>query len=423
MKEPKSFPYRYENLGVTATIYRQSQTKPDRKGNPQTYNSYVVSFSLLGRRKQTRCSTWADAEAAAERATESIANGQQMTLELTNEDRLVHLRAKEAVEGIAPIDVACQGFAEVMSILGGRVHPAEAARYWLSNHQVDLPRITVAKAVEEMIAQSRADGKSDSRLHQLETYLNRFKTDFNCDVADVQPSQVSDYIRGLRTKADDDGNSRPVSERTKKNCRDIIDAFFRWCVGRGYLPKGEDMMEHVQNYRAKKLGNISIFTPEEMGKLLAHADEDFVPYLAIRSFAGVRGEEVQRLDWRDIDLEDGFITIHADIAKTNERRLVPIKDNLKEWLAPCAKRSGPVCRYANAHKQLAKLSKAAKVKWHRNALRHSCISYRVAECADVPRVADESGNSPDVIRTNYLRRVKPAQAVEWFNIKPSNVSK
>ena len=57
--------------------------------------------------------------------------------------------------------------------------------------------------------------------------------------------------------------------------------------------------------------------------------------------------------------------------------------------------------------------------WHKNGLRHSCISYRVAQCADVARVADESGNSPAIIRSNYLRRVKPDLANEWFAVMPA----
>jgi hypothetical protein len=61
----------------------------------------------------------------------------------------------------------------------------------------------------------------------------------------------------------------------------------------------------------------------------------------------------------------------------------------------------------------------ARIKWKKNGLRHSYISYRVAECADVARVANESGNSPAIIKANYLRRVKPAHAAEWFAISPA----
>jgi hypothetical protein len=55
-------------------------------------------------------------------------------------------------------------------------------------------------------------------------------------------------------------------------------------------------------------------------------------------------------------------------------------------------------------KLVAKINKALpkntpqkeRMVWKKNALRHTYISYRVAECADVARVADESGNSPAV---------------------------
>jgi hypothetical protein len=58
------------------------------------------------------------------------------------------------------------------------------------------------------------------------------------------------------------------------------------------------------------------------------------------------------------------------------------------------------------------------LEWKHNALRHTYISARVAESGDVPRVADEAGNSPQVIRTNYLKRMRPTAAAEWFAIAP-----
>jgi hypothetical protein len=50
--------------------------------------------------------------------------------------------------------------------------------------------------------------------------------------------------------------------------------------------------------------------------------------------------------------------------------------------------------------------------WKRNALRHSFISYRVAQ------VALEAGNSPQIIFSNYRELVKPADAVKWFGLVP-----
>ena len=105
---------------------------------------------------------------------------------------------------------------------------------------------------------------------------------------------------------------------------------------------------------------------------------------------------------------------------------MPIKANLKAFLLKLEKKSGNVVTVKNTSKELGKT--AAKtadeangvvaLEWKHNALRHTYISSRVAESADVSRVADEAGNSPQVIRTNYLKRLRPATAIEWFGIMP-----
>ena len=185
-----------------------------------------------------------------------------------------------------------------------------------------------------------------------------------------------------------------------------------------YLERGTNLVEGVQKYSMKP-GPIQIFTPSEIARLIENANAKLLPYIVIGAFAGLRGAEIQRLDWSEIDLVDGFIEVTSEKSKTDTRRLVPIPPNLAAWLDECRKKSGPVCPFKNVVNQLVKLAHAAKVTWHKNALRHSYISYRVAECADVARVADESGNSPAIIRSNYLRRVKPDRAAEWFNILPA----
>jgi integrase len=56
--------------------------------------------------------------------------------------------------------------------------------------------------------------------------------------------------------------------------------------------------------------------------------------------------------------------------------------------------------------------------WRKNALRHSYISYRVADVQDVPKVALESGNSPQMIFQHYRELVQAKAAKEWFAIFP-----
>ena len=404
MKTEK-FPLTILDSGVSAKIYHGTQTR-----NGTKYHGFIVAFSLLGKRKQVWRSGLPDAKAVARDACIKIANGEQAVLSLTNHDRMIYMRAVEAVAGVkVTIDTACREFASAITILGGKGTLTDAVHFYVKSLTNQLPTISVAKAVDEMLLHSERDGKSTSRIHQLETYLNRFKEAFSCNLRDIESRHVADYIIAL-----------PLMTRTKKNCRDILKAFFQWCVLRGYLPKGEDMMENVQRYSSRNTNEIEIFTPDELTKLIAAAKPEMLPYIVIQAFAGIRGKEIQRLDWTAIDLEDGFIEVRGDTAKTGVRRLVPIKPNLKAWLTKLrpTNKSGPVCKYVNLANEIFDLSTDSGVTWKRNGLRHSFISYRVAECADVPRVADEAGNSVTVIRTNYLRRVKPAQAAEWFGIMP-----
>ena len=61
----------------------------------------------------------------------------------------------------------------------------------------------------------------------------------------------------------------------------------------------------------------------------------------------------------------------------------------------------------------------ASAAWKKNALRHSFISYRVAESKDAAAVALEAGNSARMIFQHYRELVTPEEAKEWFGILPT----
>jgi integrase len=410
MKTDK-FPLTVEAAGVTAKIYRGTQTHGGIK-----YRGFIVAYSLLGKRKQVWRSDIEDAKATARDACVKIANGEQQVLQLTNSHRLTYLRACDHLKAPnVPLDTACREYSEAATLLNGRASIVEVARDWLKRNATELPRILMANAAAECLQQAETDRKSQCRREQLSAVFDRLGSDLNIEVHTVTPDIVSRWLSSL-----------PFAERTRANYRDVVGFLCRFCVRRGYLTKGTDWLENVQRYKKRKTGAISIYAPAEITTLLRYAEKHaqaMVPFLAIGAFAGLRSSEIDRLDWRHVDLADGFLEVlPVDGTKSEERRrLVPIKPNLKAWLSPRKKDSGAVCPYANSAKQLVKLGTSACVEWAKNALRHSCISYHVAECADVPRVADECGNSPQIIRTNYLRRVRPAQAAEWFGIMPSEI--
>ena len=72
------------------------------------------------------------------------------------------------------------------------------------------------------------------------------------------------------------------------------------------------------------------------------SDPGIVPALAIGLFAGLRRSEFFSLDWSEVDLENRTIEVKGIKAKTRQRRLVHIADNLVTWLAPHQKSTGPL---------------------------------------------------------------------------------
>jgi integrase len=202
---------------------------------------------------------------------------------------------------------------------------------------------------------------------------------------------------------------------TKNDMRRVLGTCGNWAERQGHLLKGSSPFPGMVRYKEDK-APVSIFTPENIASLLKKADATLRPYLALGAFAGLRTAELQRLDWSEIDLDRGFITVAASKAKTRRRRLVPISENLKLWLTPIRQASGPICVHVCA--QHAAKTKCDGFAWAKNGLRHSFISYRLAILHDTARVALEAGNSPQVIFSHYRELVTPEQAQAWFDVKP-----
>ena len=172
----------------------------------------------------------------------------------------------------------------------------------------------------------------------------------------------------------------------------------------------------------EKLLSAAQFNPNNLqpGFNLRYATgSGLVPFLVMGGFAGLRTAEIERQLWEDINLERGFIRVTAAKGNTAQKRLVPISTNLKQWLAVHRRESGPVCEIVRTADAIHRLAERAKVEWKHNALRHSFISYRVAETQNIAQVSLEAGNSPKMINKHYRELVTPDEAKVWFSISPA----
>lgn len=218
--------------GIAAKIYRQIRTKPDKGQFQRKYVSYLLSYVLLGKRKMEAFSDLDTAQAAGEEAIKRIAIGEQQVLELRNGDRYEYQRAKEILGGFdVTLDAVATVYVECKKILGGKGTPQDACREHAKRHGSVAAKILVPDAVKEMIQleEKQQDGKRKTAwVKLLKTHVqNKFVEDFNKHVHLVEPADMSQWLSGLSG-----------SERTKKNIRDTVAHFLRWCRGRGYLPQG-----------------------------------------------------------------------------------------------------------------------------------------------------------------------------------------
>jgi integrase len=292
--------------------------------------------------------------------------------------------------------------------------------------------------VKECLDAKRKDGLSKRYLRQLGYDLDRFKGRFKNFIGDVSGVMIDEWLRSLE-----------LAPRTRNNLRASFQTLFSFAKAKRYLPKDNDEIAAVSVAKDND-GEIGIFRPGELRELLLMAKPELVPALVIGAFAGVRHEEILRLDWQDIKLKAGIIEIRAAKAKTASRRTIPIVPNLKAWLKAIpggqslrtATKSGPVCPFLDFTRQLLKLAAAvhaARVragrvtkvladghqkggfKWQHNGLRHSFISYRVAAVKNVAQVSLEAGNSPQMIFQHYRELVTPQDARAWFAITPETI--
>ena len=408
----KSWPRKVNVGNASVTVYRRRRAD----GSP----GFELADYTEGRRRLRSFPTAKKALAEADRIAALLAAGEAHAAQFRGREAAMLGRCMELARPTGdPLELIVSRYAEVVRILGDGALAVEAARFFKERNPDNLPFKTVAEVVTELLAAKEARGASKRYLQDLRARANRFAEAFKVGIADVTTPDVQAWLDGLKG-----------SPRTAKNFRGTVGTLFSFAEARGFLVKGQNPVKNTERISAGNGKAIEIFTPEEIARLLAAAGKDFRPCLAIGAFAGLRSAEIERLEWSDVDLAGGHITVTAAKAKTASRRLVPIAANLAAWLAPYARRQGKIWRgkhdefYEAEGATAAATGKDGKepVAWKANGLRHSFISYRLAQVQSAAQVALEAGNSPQMVFRHYRELVKPAQAAAWFAVSPKQAA-
>lgn len=369
---------------------------------------FTLSFYRDGRRMRKMFNTVEDAKKEALFVAQRIQSGMQHVTDLKPHERDSFKAAETLLEKLGiPLYAAVEDYVRARTLAGTESLSMMATEYGKMFGNI-VRRATVPEVVAELLKIREQDGASTKYLGQLRTTLNRLAAKFPGPILEVTGPDVDAWLRSLDIVA--------VTRNSMLRC---IKVLFTFAKAQNYLPDEKNTaVEQIQQVRVKS-EDTTIFSPEEMTTLLHHASPDLVPILAIGAFAGIRMAELERLDWKAVDLDRKFIEVRAGQAKTASRRVIPISDNLAAWLTPL-ERKGKIVRTKELQTHVPALARALKMEWPRNVLRDSFISYRIAIVQSADQVALEAGNSASIIFKHYRELTTPEIAEKWFGILPKD---
>jgi integrase len=136
-------------------------------------------------------------------------------------------------------------------------------------------------------------------------------------------------------------------------------------------------------------------------------------YVALGAFAGLRPAEAVALEWKHIDFSKKVLSLAPPVSKI--ARVIPIKSNLMDFLAPFKGRNGLVVMHKKVANILRNECIQAGVEYIPNGLRRSYAANRLAEVSE------------DVVRTemgldssaqNEWKTVFPDAALRYWAVTP-----
>ena len=385
---------------VTVSIYKDL--------TPSGNDRFRVANYSTGKRVYEPYSTEAEAVEAANKLAKQLSQRDVIGASMTREQSIEFASAVQSLQPLGlTLSAAVAAIVEAVKQVGDLATVGAAIHFYKTKHTPIVEK-KVSEVVADMLAEKKARNAKDRYIEDLTYRLEKFADAFQSNISDVSAVQIQEWLDGQK-----------LSAQSYQNNRRVVNTLFNFAMDKKRRFVRENPVEDVDELDIAER-EPEIFSPDEARSLMANTAEDFLPCLAIGLFAGVRSAEIQRLTWDKIDFKERHIILKAGVAKTGARRIVPMHDNLFEWLAPYADKKGKLWEFTDDafDKRLAVTAKAAGIEWKHNGPRHSFISYAFAATDDEAKVASWSGNSPKMIQKHYRKLVTKAEAQKYFAIHP-----
>jgi integrase len=209
-------------------------------------------------------------------------------------------------------------------------------------------------------------------------------------------------------------------------------AVFNYGVKRGYLL--ENPISRL-DFAERPRKEVETVTNDQVKAMLSHSmtdDLELLPFLILGLFCGIRPDgELQKIEWRDIDLNDKVVTIRPEVSKTKRRRFVDLSANAKAWLeafiTQAGIQQGRIATYNPSELRTHRRTNwqaAGILKWPQQAMRHTYCSNWLAMHQDINKLVLQSGHdSVDTMWRHYHRGVTRAEAATFWKIRPPKTAK
>jgi integrase len=260
--------------------------------------------------------------------------------------------------------------------------------------QTTLPKIGsfdgLSGCIDDLLTAKRNANRRERYVKSLGYYLRQFaKGREQTAISDFTFSHVEDWI------------SRYPAAVTRQTWLNRISTLFAFAVRRGLIVANPcDRIERVTVDRKPPL----ILTPAQSRALLAATPTVMKPYVVLGMFAGIRPEEITRLDWSQISLDAGTVAVDG---KTRRRRTVTL-----EPVAVAALKNHPLRHGAvtPSNSTVDRWRNKARLvlgfpRWPQDLLRHTAASYLLALHQDAAKVALRLGNSEKILMSHYYSPV------------------
>ena len=375
-----------------------------------------------GTRKTTITSEVKALQFATEKAREINSGSGRQWIAAVDVDALRELqKLAGAAEGAVP-----RLLADVKGALGwlaGKSDLTTAARHFAEHGPLRLATEPAATAIERFLAEYLEAPEATRRTFGTE--LNGFLTaNPGLMVADL--NDEARLAKWVKRPTPEGGKAAP---RTVRNRATTWVTLFNRLREWKLLPEsGKHAAEMVRKRHVPVIPDAGkeILSIDQGRKLLAavRAEEPKLEaFLLVAGWIGLRPSECQRLTWSAFDWKRGFLHVTAAVAgKTSTERFVPVEPRLLARLGELKGTSSrrlkaKVCGF-RSREFLSALARRKGIvdPWPPDVLRHSFCSYRIAIVGSLDKVADEAGNSPRILKSNYRRPVLEEDGLAWWNL-------